>query len=67
MSFPGRIYIAQGPWHFGDYRNIFLPYIGEDQKKDFTIRVLAPGTVSYDESGPGYCITFKKRLDEALR
>ena len=29
----GRIYIALGSWYFGDFRNIFLPNIGEDQKK----------------------------------
>ena len=29
---PGRIYIALGPWHFGDFCNIFLPNRGEDQK-----------------------------------
>ena len=29
----GRIYIALGPWHYGDFRNIFLPNIVEDQKK----------------------------------
>ena len=29
----GRIYIALSPWLFGDFRNIFLPNIGEDQKK----------------------------------
>ena len=23
------------PWHFGDFRNIFLPNIGEDQKKSY--------------------------------
>ena len=32
---PGRIYFALGPWHFGDFRNIFLPNIGEDQKKSY--------------------------------
>ena len=26
-----RIYIALGLWHVGDFRNIFLPNIGEDQ------------------------------------
>ena len=31
MLLPGRIYIALGPWHFGDFRNIFLPNIVEDQ------------------------------------
>ena len=29
----GRNYIALSPWHFGDFCNIFLPIIGEDQKK----------------------------------
>ena len=35
MLLPGRIYFAPGPWHFGDFRNIFLPNIGEDQKKSY--------------------------------
>ena len=35
MLLPGRIYIALGPWHFGDFRNIFLPNIGEDQKYSY--------------------------------
>ena len=29
------IYIARGPWYFGDFRNIFLLNIGEDQKKSY--------------------------------
>ena len=33
MLFQGRIYIARGPWYFGDFCNIFLPNIDEDQKK----------------------------------
>ena len=33
MLLPGRIYIAPGPWQFGHFCNIFLPNIGEDQKK----------------------------------
>ena len=47
MLLPGRIYIALSPWHFRDFRNIFLP-IGEDQKKsyDFSSGPLA-GTASY--------------------
>ena len=32
MLLPGRIYIALGPWHFGDFRSIFLGNLGEDQK-----------------------------------
>ena len=35
MLLPGRIYFALGPCHFGDFRNIFLPNIGEDQKKSY--------------------------------
>ena len=30
---PGRIYIARDRWHLGDFCNIFLPNINEDQKK----------------------------------
>ena len=43
-----------GPWHFGDIRNIFLPNIGEDQKKSCDISVwLIAGTASfYGKSGP---------------
>ena len=47
MLLPGQIYIALGPWHFGDFRNIFLPNIGEDKKShDFSSGSLA-GTASY--------------------
>ena len=42
MLLPGRIYIALGPWHFGDFRNIFLPNIGEDQKKVLGFEAGAP-------------------------
>ena len=35
MLLPGRIYFALGPWHFGDFCNIFLPNIGEDQKRSY--------------------------------
>ena len=38
MLLPGRIYIALGSWHFGDFRNIFLPNIVEDQKKSYDFR-----------------------------
>ena len=50
MLLPGRIYIALGPWHSGDFRNIFLPNtrIGEDQKKSYNISSgLLAGTASY--------------------
>ena len=44
MLLPGRIYIALGPWHFGNFRNVFLPNIGEDQKS-VTISARGPGLV----------------------
>ena len=48
MLFPGRIYFALGPLQFGDFRNIFLPNIGEDQRKSYDLSAgpLA-GTASY--------------------
>ena len=70
MLLPGRIYIARDHWHFGDFRNIFLPNIGEDQKKVSPAEHGDPssGIVPYyGKSGPGYCITFMKRLDEGLK
>ena len=33
MLFPGRIYTARGPWHLGNFGNIFLPNISKNQKK----------------------------------
>ena len=54
MLLQGRIYIARGPWHFGDFRNVFLPNIVDDQKKSYDFRSgpLA-GTTSYNgKSGP---------------
>ena len=66
MLFPGRVYNALGPWHLGDFCNIFLPNISEDQKST-TIWALGPGTVPYGKDDTGYCITFIKSLDEGLR
>ena len=37
MLLPGWIYIALGPWHFGDFCIIFLPSIEEDQKKCYDL------------------------------
>ena len=34
-----------GPWHFGDFRDIFLPNTGEDQIKVLPSERGAPGTV----------------------
>ena len=59
--FLGRIYIARGPWHFGDFRNMFLPNRGEDQKKVLPFESETPGNVPYGKSGPGYSITFIKK------
>ena len=65
----GRIYIELGPWHFGDLCNIVLPNIDEDRKKSYHLSAEPlTGTVLYcSKSGPSYCITFRKRLDEGLR
>ena len=40
---PSRIYVARGPWHFEDIRNIFLPNIIEDQKQILPSECRAPG------------------------
>ena len=50
----GPDYIAQGPRHFGDFRNIFLPNIGENQKKSYDLSAgpLADTAPYYDKSGP---------------
>ena len=66
MLLPSRVHIVRGPWHFGDFRNILLPNIGKDQKKVFPIEPGAAGSVPYGKSGPGYCISFIKRLDDGL-
>ena len=54
MLLPGRIYIALGPWHFKDIRNIFLQNIDEDQKKscNFSSGPLAGTASYYGKSGP---------------
>ena len=66
MLFQGRIYIARCLLHLGDFCNIFLPNINEDQKS-LTIWGRAPGAVQYGKSGAGYFITSIKSLDEGLR
>ena len=35
MLLLSRIYFALRPWHFGDFRNILLPNIGENRKKSY--------------------------------
>ena len=68
MLFPGWIYIAQGSRHLGDFCNIFLPNINEDQKKTYYLRAgpQGPGTKPYGKYGAGYCIKLIKSLDEGL-
>ena len=55
MLLPGRIYITLSPWHFGDFRNIFLPNIGENQKNSYDLSAgpLAGTASYYGKSGPG--------------
>ena len=55
MLLPGRIYIALGSWHFGDFRNIFLPNVGEERKKslDLSVRPVAGTALYRGKSGPG--------------
>ena len=66
MLFPGRIYIARGPWYFGDNRNIFLPNGGEDQKKSYH---LSAGLLAlcHMEIRPWSSRYVIKKLDEGLR
>ena len=55
MPLSGRIYIAPGHRHFGDFYNIFVPSIGEDQKKSYDLSAgpLAGTAPYYGQSGPG--------------
>ena len=69
MLLPGPDLHREGLWHFVGFFTIFLPKVGEDQKKSHHLSAgpLA-GTVPYfGKFGTGYCITFTKRLDEGLR
>ena len=50
MLFPGRIYIARGPWHSADFCNIFLPNISKDKKKSYCL-----------SAEPGHCATYQIR------
>ena len=40
--------------------------VSEDQEKSYNLSA-GPWTVPYGKSGPGYCITSIKSLDEGLR
>ena len=57
MLLPGRICFALGPWHFGDFRNIFLPNIGENQKEsyDFSSGPLAGTQARSQKFAMGVC------------
>ena len=50
-----------GPLHFGDFCNIFLLNIGEDQNVSPS-ELRAPGTVPYGKSCPGYSMMFIKKV-----
>ena len=50
-----------------DFRNIFHPNTGKDQKNVLRSERGAPLTVPYAKSDAGYCITFIQRLDEDLK
>ena len=65
MLFPGRIYIARGPWHLGDICNICQIYM--KTKKSPTIWARDRGTKPCGKFGAGYCITLMKGLDEGRR
>ena len=67
LPWPDLQDIAHGPWHFGDFRNILIPNIGEDQEKVSPSERGAPGYVPYGKSGPCYCVTFIKRFDAELQ
>ena len=69
MLFPEPDLHCPGLWHFGDFRNIFLPKIGEEQKKFYHLsaKPLAGIVPCYGKSGLSYCITFMKRLREGLK
>ena len=55
MLLPDWIDIALGPWHFGDFRYIFLPNVGEDHKKsqDLSAGPLADTAPYCGKSGLG--------------
>ena len=67
MLLTGRIYIARGPRHFGEFCKVFLPNLGEDQKKSLTIRKGGPWHSAICKSAPGYYIMSIKSLHDDLR
>ena len=57
MLLPGPDLHCAGPRALWEFRNIFLPNTGEDQKKILPSERGAPCTVSYGKSVTGYYIT----------
>ena len=55
---PGLDLNCPGPLHLGDFCNIFLPNISDDQKKSYRL-----STVPYGKYGAGYYNTFIKSLN----
>ena len=47
-----------GPLVFGDFCNIILPNVGEDQTNVLPSERRALGAAPYGKSGPSCCITF---------
>ena len=58
--------IARFPGTLGIFQHLSAKY-GWRPKKSYHLMRRAPGSAPYDKSGPGYCITFNKRLDEGLK
>ena len=52
-------------WRF--LRHFTMPNIGKGQKTVLPFELGALSTLPYDKSGPGFCITFIKKLDEGMR
>ena len=61
--------LCGGLWQSEDFRNNFLPNIGEDQNKSHHLSAgpLRDTVPYYGKSSPSYCIAIIKRLDEGLR
>ena len=65
MLFLGRFTLREAPGFWGFLQHL-QPNISEEQKS-LTIYARGTSTVLFGKFGPGYCITFIKRLDEGLR
>ena len=54
------------PLIFGDFYDIFLCNIGKIKKNVLPSEHEASGTLPHGKSGPGFWITFIKKLNEGL-